>query len=387
MTRREKVLAVCLAGTLGGLGLASLVNWGVVQPLRHVERQIEDEQKLRGRLSASLKDLHGVEKRWEELTGRTLAGAWDAREAQRRFREDMHQLLERHGLDDPKVRPGSFIKYKDDSVGVPLTINATGTLNEIVGFLCDFYCRDYLARLDKVRVTADKSVVSNVNSTRRAGRGARGSRSSSAQRNGSFGRDGPRLKLSVSAVTIALPRLGKLKHPVMEGIVEGENGRLIRERTAYNAIFTKNPFAPYEPRVAVKPPDHTPTTRQPTPTQPSRPEPNPRAGADQIFLKGVTCLDGEYTAYVYDDRRLDQPPTLYHLDDKIDDGELILIHPRGLVVRVEKDGRETDYFYPLRFPDPASFAEREELAADEHPEVWEALEREFVAYDSAARSD
>jgi hypothetical protein len=99
---------------------------------------------------------------------------------------------------------------------------------------------------------------------------------------------------------------------------------------------------------------------------------NPREGADQKFVRVTTCLDGEPACYVYDELHKDQPPLKFCLDEDIDDGRLLLILPRGLVVRV---GQE-DYFYPLG----KSFEDREKLDPDEHPEAWEALHRELTGW-------
>lgn len=381
MTRREKVLAMCVGGTLGGLALYGLVSWIVLGPFETVRKQIGDEQTRQQRLNLALKQLDRVEREWQALTVRTFSA--DPKEAERRFREDMHQLLERHGLHDPKVSPGSPIKYKDGSVGVPLTINATGTLNKIVGFLCDFYRRDYLARLDKVRITADQSVVSNVNSTRgRAGNVRQGRPQGGPPGRASVeqGPDGPDLKVNISAVTLVLPKVEKIPHIVLpDPPPELETGRNLRPLAEYNYIFEKNLFLPYQEKpkavvtesqpVAPKVADAGPPSPPPPPPPPVRP------GADQLFVRGSTRLNGEETAYVFDEREKAKPPTLYKVDQPIDDGKLIMIVPEGLVVRVEKPGGgQTDYFYPLG----KSFKEREEINPEEYPEIIAALKREAL---------
>ena len=149
-------------------------------------------------------------------------------------------------------------------------------------------------------------------------------------------------------------------------------GRNQGERLDYNTIVDKNLFAPYQPRIAST--TVTPTTEPAHPTTPVeptvRPVVDPRAGADQKFVRSTVGLDGEPRAYVVDKQQLDQPPTAYRLDDPIDDGKLILIHPQGIVVR--SNGK--NYFYPLG----SSFRDREELSAADRPEIWDALRREFL---------
>jgi hypothetical protein len=370
MTRREKVLALCVGGTVGGLALVLAVRWVVLDPFQTVRKQIGDEQRRSQKLAAHLQQVEQVEEQWQALTAQTLAE--EPRDAQRRFQENMQQLLDRHGLRDAKVAPGAFIANKDGSRGVPLTINASGTLKEIVGFLCDFYCQDYLKRLDKVRISGDQSLIGDINFSRgRPGArpGGRTAPAAGGRREPTYGPDGPELKVSISAVTLVLPRLNKIDHPVVEQIGQLENGPLQRERTAYNVIVDRNPFTPFQPKptVVVAP---TPTTQSETarPVQQTTPVVDPRAGAEQKFVRVTTCLDGEPVAYVYDQQQLQDPPAKYYLDAEIDDGRLILIHPRGLVVQVGSH----KYFYPLG----KSFKDREDLDPDEHPDIVEALRQE-----------
>jgi len=383
MTRREKILGLCVGGTLGGLALVYAVNWAVLRPFQTVRDQIAEEHRRSWTLRTQYRQVENIEDEWKQLAGRTLAD--DPQDTQRRFLEDMQHLLALHGLRDTKVAPGAFLTYKDGSRGVPLTISAAGTLKEVLGFLCDFYCRDYLARLDKVRITADQGVLGDVNTNRPRPGGMRQGRTppASGRREQQFGPEGPVLKLSVSAVTLVLPALRGVDCPTESEIIELSGGRLQRERAAYNAILDRNPFMPYQPPVVVQVP--TPAT-QPHPeavkTEPTTPVvvANPREGADQKFVRVTTCLDGEPVAWVYDEQRRDQPPDKFYLDDKIDDGKLLLIHPRGLVVRVGKE----DFFYPLG----KNFVEREKLDPDEQPEIWEALREEMAgSKEEAAHAD
>jgi hypothetical protein len=370
MTRREKILALCVGGTLGGLALVTLVRWSVLSPFQSVRDQIAEEHRRSKNLRTTLQQVENVEEEWQTLTAQTLAD--DCQEAQRRFHEDMQHLLNLHGLREAKISPGGFKAYKDGSRGVPLTINGAGTLKEIVGFLCDFYCRDYLARLDRVRITADQAVLGDVNTNRPRAGGMRPGRTPppSSRREPTFGPDGPALKVSISAITLVLPKLPGLKHPVAEKIIELPGGRLQRERAAYNAILDRNPFMPHQEKQVVVTPTTQSRQETATVTPATQPAVDPRAGAEQKLVKATTCLDGEPVAYVYDAQQRDQPPEKFYVDGQIDDGRLVLIHPRGLVVRVGVQ----DYFYPLG----KSFRDREELSPDDHPDVWEALRHESL---------
>jgi len=376
MTRREKVLAACVGGAVAGALLIGLVKRAVIQPFEDLKDAIRKEQRRASVLRTNLRKLQDVEQQWQALTRRTFADSADPQQAERLFREDLHRLLERHGLRDPKIVPGTFIKYKDGAVAVPLTINATGTLNQVVGFLRDFYRRDCLARLDKVRLTTEQNVVADTNASGRRGAG----------RKVAIGPDGPELKVNISAITLTLPRLSDVAHPVMEGLPEElDHGRLAEADLAtYNAIFEKNLFMPYQE----KPPVVTQTTRPAAPTSPTvatKPPPvvDQRRGAEFKYLRGTAQLNGQPIAYVIDEQNKQRPPLEYHLDEAFDDGTLILIHPRGVVVRVAAAGSPKDYFYALG----ASFRDRVELNPDEHPEVWDALQQELVTDEGAVPPD
>jgi hypothetical protein len=382
MTKREKVLSLCMGATLGGVGLWMVVNWAVVQPFRNVEQAIRDERAYGDRLHAKLRELRDVERDWQRLTARTFSD--DPKVAQRRFREDIHQLLEMHELGEPKVSPGTFILRKDGAIEVPLNISAAGTLNEIVGFLCGFYRRDYLARLDKVRITAEQSIIGDANSARRAGRSGarragRGAASPAAAETASAagGPHGPELKVNISAVTLVLPAVPGVEPTPLEKVDVLDSGRLLRPVDEYSEITAKNMFSPHRPRPVevAKKSDEEPPDVPVTPTPgPVRPTVDPRIGADQRFVRTTTRLNGAPVAYVYDDSQPTQPPTPHRLDEPIDDGTLLLIHPKGIVVRVDEGGTETDYFYPLG----TSFKDRVELTPDNLPDIWQALENEFV---------
>lgn len=375
MTRREKVLGLCVGGAVAVTALVTLVRWTVLEPFETVQKNIRTEQQRTQVLTMQLRHMQDAERRWEALTRRTFAPASEPQVAQRRFREDLHRLVERHGLRDPKLSPGSFLRYRDQSIGVPLTITATGTLNEVVGFLRDFYRRDYLARADKVRIAAEQNIIAEINNPRRdSGGSGRGGRGGAAGRDGAIGPNGPELRVTISAITLVLPTPPGLPHPVIEGLPEeSERGRLAEaDLTAYNVLFEKNPFLPYQEKPAPRPV----VEAQPKPTEPgpvvTKPPVDPRAGVENLYLRATISLDGEPAAFVTDGRRPMDKPQQYHLDQPVDDGTVALIHPTGMVVRVVKEEGVRDYFYALG----ASFRERTELNPDEHPDVWDAFQQQ-----------
>ena len=394
MTRRERTLALCVAGALGAFGLykaGRLVLWAPVEAQR---AGLVREQARAVRLQNRLKEFERAELEWQTLTRRTLST--DPTDAQRRFREDIQELLEVHGLRNPKVTPGNFAKRKNEFVDVPLTITASGTLKEIVGFLTDFYRRDYLARLDKVTLAADQSVVGNVNNPRRRPGGTRRGRNSGADAAAPaaevppaeplYGPEGPLLRVNITAVTLVLPVIKGVPHPVMETIgPTADAGPLGHELAAYNQIVDRNLFKPWEaPRPVAPPPPPTTDVAvgpQPPPPPPTPPPANLRPNADKYKLVATTSLRGERMACVLDETVVERVEVKrFRLDEPVDDGTLVLVHPSGIVVRTVEGGHPTDFFYRLG----TTFAERQQLDPVEHADVYEALEAELPSTSAAA---
>ncbi len=370
MTRRERILGICVGGAVCGYLAVMAVDWLVLQPFSNIKKEIREQRADGNKFEKELHRLRNVEDDWVGMTGRTLAT--DPQDAQRRFREDMHGLLEVHGLSEPKISTGTFTKYKNGFIGVPLTVGATGTLKDIIGFLCDFYRAEYLARIDKLTISADQTVVSNVNNPKKS------SRRSKSRDGNNYGPNGPELRLSFSALTLVLPPIKGLDHPVAEEVLREEQGRLPDELAAYNRIFDDNLFVPFQPRtVARAPAQREPTTKPAVKTQPRETVAevkNPRPDAQFMKLVATDSINGEPRVFVLNERDRISEPEKYHHDDAVDDGFVLLILPRGMVVRTTEDGRKVDYYYNLGM----TFADRERLDPDLHPEVVEAIKKAFV---------
>ena len=372
MTRRERILGICVGGAVCGYLAVMAVDWLVLRPFSNVKDEIREQRNDGTKFERSLRALRNVEDDWAAMTARTLAT--DPQDAQRRFREDLHGLLDVHGLSDPKISTGTFTKYKNGFIGVPLSVSANGTLKDIIGFLCDFYRADYLARIDKLTISADQSVVSSFNNPKKSSRGSK------SRKGSSYGPNGPELRLSFSALTLVLPPIKGLEHPVAGEIVREEQGRLPDELAAYNRIFDENLFVPYQPRpaVAVAPP-RTTTTKPAVTVDRSEPPPPPpppvRPDAEFMKLVATDSINGEPRAFVMDERNRINELERYYNDDEVDDGFVLLILPRGMVVRTTQDGEQIDYYYELG----TTFADRERLDPELHPDVMEAIQKAFVS--------
>jgi hypothetical protein len=366
MNQRERVLALCLVSVLGGLGAWVLADRALVKPMQSLKANIRTTEQRRDELDHELKRLAGQERRWKDLTRRTFSV--DEAEAQRRLREEVQALLEKHGMSDVRVTPQMRSAKQRGQVELPVQVQASGRLKAVVGFLCDFYQRGYLARIDRMTLSANAAVISEYNSSRArpaAGPRARGRGGSDAA--------GPELTLNMTVSTLVLDKRPKMEHPVLPPDATDVDGdRLLRPVDAYDMIVDRNPFRPYEPPVVV------PREREPDPVVTPPEEvvevvrPVPETPPPDALVTGIESWEGERVAYV-----LFAPRTGEARVQKFTEGmslfdgggTVILIHREGIVARVHKGGAVRDYFYARG----SNFRERVELNAAEHPVVWRAV--------------
>ncbi len=375
MSGRERNLAIVLGLTLGGLGLAGAVQFVVLGPLKTIQDQIKAENKRQGELQKKLGALATVELEWQRQVAHTLAS--DAGEAQIAFRAKLLQLLERHGLsNDPaskntKISPGQLAANKAGFVRVPMMINATGTLKEVVGFLCDFYRQGFTARLERVTLAANQAEVNEALPSA-VGR-ARPGKPGGPRKSATLGPDGPELTVTITACTLVLPRIDGVQAVPNADPEEDPNGLLQRDRLVYNTIFDKNIFRPYQPPpppVTVKPVETQPVVVAPPKTEPVPPPPPVRPDAPYLCARILDVRDGQPVVFVYDTREATKEPNEYKLDDPLDDGTLFMVVPgvKGGFVVTAKDaatGVTKAYFYRLG----ETFDERKEVTAETHPEL------------------
>lgn len=397
MTQRERILAWCVGGTLIGLGAVWGVNKVLVNPIRTVREQITTERQRGNDLRKERKALAKADDQWQELAARTFAA--DPQQAQLRFMQRLHGLLELHDLigdastKDSKMSPGAITVDSNGFAKVPVTINTTGNFKQVVGFLCDFYREPYIARLDSVKLSADRTVLADAaegesGNTRAATSGRGGRRTSGARRGREvLGPDGPELRVIITATTLVLPRLKGLDVQHLPDQWEPlETGQLRFDRVAYNDVFEKSLFKPYQPPRPKPEPVVVEQKPQPVVVEPKPdpviPPPPVRPNAHNMFVRFTATLNGAPLTYVYDESNRGAPPEVLFHDDPIDDGTLLLINSRGLVVRVsDAGGTHADYFYPLG----KSFADREPLSPEAHPKVWQAFLEEFGLEASAGQ--
>lgn len=396
MTTRERVMMYGVGGMIAGLGVVWVVQRAVVEPFRTIRRDITMEAQRRTELENKLASLATIERDWQGQTNRTLS--LDPKAAQLRFADAMVALLERHGLlndagtKSTKVSPVATRKDRSGFVDVPVAIETTGTLNEIVGFLVDFYRQDFAARIDQISLRADQSLINDAaapeRSARRPGRPNRAASAEAAKPR--LGPEGPPISATLVATTLVLPRLAGIESTPASDLTELPDGRLRYALDDYQQIVARSLFNPYKPPppVVQAPPTPEPAPEPPpvdvveAPPPPPSPPANPRPDAEFMTLVGTTVINGEPRAYVIDERKAADPEgrmRVYTLDEPIDDGTLLLVHPKGIVVRVRgENGEAQDYFYAIRHPKPLTFRERELISPTAHPEIAAAIAAEIV---------
>jgi len=377
MNPREKLLAAVTAGLLVAGALWLAVRWGVVARWEALNQKIARERARIVKLQTALKDARGAEQRWKDL--KPLSN--NPHRAEQRFRQDLSEMLEQHGLrDDFTVRTLPRRRLRSDFTEIRLAVQARGTLQQLVNFLCDFYRRGYVARIDQINVTADDVLARSGSSatwrSRTGRRAAPGAVQTQTLTIPTIGPEGPQLAISFSASALVLPLIGGIEsqpHPDPLAPPPQERGRLPRTPEEYSAIWQKNFFRPYQepPRVATTQPATAPLRVVDTST-PAPPPPPPRPRKSVV---AVSARSGRLEVGVRDLDRREQPLEWYGINDPIDDGTLVLVNHGGIVVAVEENhgGRReyVYYFYKLG----SSFEERQRLDPGQHPEIQAQLEQ------------
>lgn len=353
MTQREKVLAVSAGGLVVLAGVISLVMGNIVEPLKAKRQLVAELRNREAELLGRLATKPAVETSWRQALGRSIAT--DPGKAHLQFREDVHGMLTRSGLTVGAVQPRqareSKTGFREGFVELPLSINASGTLQQVVAFLREFYQKPYLARVESMSLSVESSATT---------RSAKG---------GTKSAEDPRLNVNMQVTALVLPtRFGPKEGPIPPK--EGDVLLKPEELAAFDQIHTTNVFRLDVPKVVTAAPvqDKPPATQ---PTEVVKAAPPERPDADKLRLVAMNSNYPNLYVYIVDERKKTDPPKRYALNDPIDDGRLVMVHPQGMVVRVKnKSGTgHTDYFYRRG----KSFKEREPLNPELHPAVVQEL--------------
>lgn len=372
MVQREKILAGAMAGAIGLFGAFQLIQTQIVAPRATQIETLQRERLRQSRLENILAGAPATLERWHALTRRTLSASPD--EAHKLFYKHVAELIAASGLREATnakvISQGQPLRFKERTrrgfVELPLSVAVEGELPQVVEFLRRVYELPYLVRVGSLNISRDASEPPG-----------------GERRNRRSGRSETRLNVTMKLSTLVLPRLPNVEHPTYDPALppDSQPAELPplarRDPDAYEEIARRNLFQLYvEPvrEVVRSEPAHN---DKPPPQAPPPPPPDPRRGTDNLYLTATVSLDGEPIAYVIDQSRREEEPRKYRLNDPIDDGRLVLIHPTGIVVESPNpppgepaaDENRPDqrylYFYPFR----KSFRERELLRPDENTEI------------------
>lgn len=370
MSPRERILAFAVLGVIAIWGGFTLTKKLIIQPF---DKQRDDILNARIKLE-ELETKRDVElarahTAYKKLSRKTLAA--DNEVAMRRFREDLNSLLEKHRFNrnELTVKAQSISTNKDGTSVLPVSVSTKGKLKDVVALLLDLYSRNYLLRVDSLNLIAEQE-----------------SKAEKKKRGNRRNEDGPNLTINLAVSTLTIPQMS---HPgfdeiplePLEEIGPAEEPVLAFALPEYDRITRDNLFAEYvaPPPVREKPKpkpqdDRPKVVVDDKPDVEVKPVIDPRKDAEHFKLVASTSLRGEPAVYVKDTRGADSAEP-YQLNDEIDDGVLVLVTPRGMVVR-STAGKFAgqDFYYKLG----DTFTDRVELDPREYPDLAAMLKRAFA---------
>lgn len=350
MTARERTLAIGVGVAVAGFMAFGAVKSCVVAPFMDQSEALKTASTRQFELAGELNRARKYSAEWRGRKAVTVSTSLD--EARRRFRAELMQVLDRHGLTaDRSVTPRTEVKGQNGFIEIPVQVSVTGQLANFVGFFREFYQMPYLVRVNNLSLRAETT---------------------SAERGGNRrGGGSPNLDVSFTAVALHLPTMKDAERGPAPASLPALAYLDQPDPAAYEEITQTNIFQKYTPPPPVEPP----VVRNPRPETPTpRPPQPPRIG--NLVLVGTTSLHGRLVAYVMDQDKKTERPKMVALHEAIDGGTLELVHPKGVVVRVtpRKQGDEApepvDYFWPLG----TNLRDRKPVNPVDHPEIARELE-------------
>jgi len=390
MTTRERMLAGGVATVLVLAGGVQAVRKSYIEPRRSTVDQIRKQELRSDTLDNILSSAALKHEEWQRKTQRTLDG--DRAAAHARFRTDVHELLKSSGLADLNVRQGNpkvvNSGYRRDFVELPLIVHGNGTLEQVVGFLRELYQRPYLVRVTGLKLNVQGGLGGSLTRKKdrdrdRPGRPVVARKEAGDRREAD--ENGPRLTVSIVVETLVLPQLPDIEYkPIDPATIEDPHTLALLDVKPwlrlddvmeYDRVASTNFFRIWEPPPPPPPPEETKvaTVETKPPPPPAPPPPDPRKDAKHFHLVGAAVVDDGPIVYVEDDREKTQPPAEHRLNQRVDDGTLVLIDPSGIVVRAvdSRTGAVKNYFYEMG----EAFDRRAEVSPQTHPEIYRQLQQ------------
>lgn len=306
MNKRERTLLIGLV-TVGGLGVTyTLVYPKVIRPLFDVSTDIADAKAKQAELEEELLRFDVDTVRYKDYVQRT--GGTDANRVKDEFYARLNDLIKQTNLEKGRVSPRPPSVDRSSLQKLNFSINAEGTWDDVVQFIRRFYELPHVAQFTDLKLSPA--------GTRRTAR--------------------DRVKISGTIEVLVLPKIRDV------GNIDGQSGTDEGERIKYvladASPLTRQPFLEYqEPR----PPRPKPQlTVAEGPEEPETP-PGPNVELDPDRTQKVIPVIWDSVG-VRNLRQKDETQWL-DLGDRLDGGEIVLVHPLGVVVR-RPDG---EFVYPL----------------------------------------
>lgn len=368
MTGNEKKLLAAFGGVVGVYFGYMTLDSLYITPRRELADKVAAEENRLRTLLDEMDKTKATNADWTRQTQRTLSLKRD--EAQLVFRDQIAKLLEKHQLHfGHSLSPQQPREIKKDSrkgfVELPLQMSIEGKLANLTAFLEDVQKLPYYVSVDKLVLNASAADQGLTGSS--TGKDKKGARPAASK-------DGPTLRAELRLSSLVLPKVPDVAHLVSDPGKEGAEPAL-KPRDAegsYATVAATNVFRPYaapEP-LPVKVTETKPPEAKPGPVAPPPP---PR---DTRVLVGTPSLNGEPVAFLRDELKKSDAPEELRLNASVGDngkGKLVLVHPKGIVIRVAEpnDAPPKNYFVALG----QKISEREELTAQAHPDVYAMLSR------------
>jgi Tfp pilus assembly protein PilO len=368
MSGNEKKLLAAFGSVVGVYFGYMTLDTLYITPRRELAGKVVDEEKRLQNLLDEMDKTKATNADWARQTQRTLSLKRD--EAQLVFRDQIAKLLEKHQLQfGHSLSPQQPREIKKDSrkgfVELPLQMSLEGKLANLTAFLEDVQKLPYYVSVDKL--------VLNASAADQGLAGASTGKDKKGPRPG-FSKDGPTLRAELRLSSLVLPKVADVVHLVCDPGKEGVQPALKPRDSegSYATVAATNVFRPYAvpepPQVKVVETKH-PETRPVTPVTPPPPK-------DTRVLVGTPSLNGEPVAFLRDELKKSDPPEELRLNAAVCEngkGKLVLVHPKGIVIRIAEpnDAPPKNYFVALG----QKISEREELSPQAHPDVYAMLSR------------
>jgi len=343
MSRREKILLGLVVGTLVlGFGL-KVFRSQVLDRLERMDRGIVAREAEIRKINTQKSFLRGQRALWYEMSAQTLST--DVAESRVKLLFELTALAKQHGLENPSVTPSDARPFLSGLVPLPITIDATGTLFQIVSFLHALHTQPFMVETRSVRLVPGGE------------------------------KEGAKIRLTVKGESIVLPP-HKLAPDVRTLVMKPREQWSPTTRTAfvepakYLAIAEKHIFERYKAPPPPPPPKVENKEERPeviVKKEEERPPPPSRKFHPARTSTRLTALIGTPDRQEVVITGTDKKRTIVKVGEEFDGGTLVFVHPEGAVV-VYNDEKD---FYPAG----KLLSEMKILTEDENPEVFSIVSR------------